>query len=155
MAEKTPIRLIFAVNTGSYSDYGIVALFSTAEKAQEFMAAVPHGDYNAVEEYELDPPTADMLRRGYSVWSVHMLRDGTVEETRQYDTDLYGVGGVGSFRIWERSKAPAYVGKGMADALTGNVWAKSEKQAVKAMNEKRLQMIAEGKWPAPSGASNV
>jgi len=83
------MKKIYAVNSGSYSDYRVVALFSTPERAQEFMAAVPDSDYNGVEEFELNPDTADLIKRGYSLWLVHMLRDGNTERVEQLKLSLY------------------------------------------------------------------
>lgn len=139
------MKKIYAVNTGCYSDYRIVALFSTPERAQEFMAAVPDGDYNELEEFELDPKTADLIRRGYSTWTVHMLRDGNTERVTRSNPEIYEVTNVGH-RIWSRTQAPAYAGKGIPDILTSTVWAKSEAKAVKIVNEHRAQMIANGEW---------
>lgn len=139
------MKKIYAVNSGAYSDYRVVALFSTPERAQEFMAAVPDSDYNEIEEFELDPNTADLIRRGYSIWTVHMLRNGDTERVARNDPEVYAVTNVGH-RIWRRTQAPAYVGKGIPDILTSTVWAKSETQAVKIVNEHRVQMIASGEW---------
>ena len=139
------MKKIYAVNSGSYSDYRVVALFSTPELAREFMAAVPDSDYNEIEEFELDPNTADLIRRGYSIWKVHMLRDGGIECVTRNNPEIYEVTNVGH-RIWNRTQAPAYVGKGIPDILTSMVWAKSETQAVKIVNEHRAQMIANGEW---------
>lgn len=139
------MKKIYAVNSGCYSDYRVVALFSTPELAHEFMAAVPDGDYNELEEFELNPNTADLIRRGYSIWSVHMLRDGDTERVTRNNPGVYEVTNVGH-RIWRRTRAPAYAGKGIPDTLTSTVWAKSETQAVKIVNEHRVQMIASGEW---------
>lgn len=139
------MKKIYAVNSGSYSDYRIVALFSTPELAQEFMDAVPDSDYNRVEEFDLNPDTADLIKRGYSLWTVHMLMGGDTERVERQDLSLYGIGDVGH-RIWRRTQAPAYAGKGIPDILTSTVWAKSENQAVKIVNEHRAQMIASGEW---------
>lgn len=139
------MKKIYAVNSGCYSDYRVVALFSTPELAREFMAAVPDGDYNQLEEFELNPNTADLIRRGYSIWSVHMLRDGDTERVTRNNPEVYEVTNVGH-RIWRRTRAPAYAGKGIPDILTSTVWAKSETQAVKIVNEHRVQMIASGEW---------
>lgn len=136
------MKKIYAVNSGRYRDYRVVALFSTPERAQEFMAAVPDSDYNDVEEFDLNPDTADLIKRGYSPWSVHMLRDGNTERVEQLELGLYGVG----HRIWRRTQAPAYQGRGIPDILTSTVWAKGENQAVKIVNEHRARMIASGEW---------
>lgn len=140
------MKKIFAVTSGCYSDYHVCALFSSREKAEAFKSAVPDYDYNDIEEYELDPPTADLLRRGYSVWNVHMLKDGTTERADRTDNSSYNVGEAGTHRIWERTKARAYRGKGIPDILTAMVWAKTQEQAIKIVNEKRTQMIATGEW---------
>ena len=144
-------KTIYAVSRGEYSDYRIVALFSTEAKAQEYIAALKSKDqdfneYNEIEQYELDPDTADRVQRGYTVWIVIMLKDGTVERAEEGGTDSYYAENAPKFRIWERTKAPAYQGRGIPDALDCNVWAKSQEQAVKIANEKRAQMIANGEW---------
>ena len=139
------MKTIYAVNAGCYSDYRIVALFSTPELAREFMAAVPDTDYNEIEEFELDPQTADLIRRGYSTWCVLMLRDGTTERVSREDVGIYEVTRVGH-RMWRRTEAPAYKNKGVPDCLMSTVWAKSEEGAVKIVNEHRAQMIESGEW---------
>jgi hypothetical protein len=51
---------VFVVTRGSYSDYGIVAIFSSREKALEITRAPAgvedYSDFNEIEEYELDEP---------------------------------------------------------------------------------------------------
>lgn len=140
------MKTIYAVNSGCYSDYRIDALFSTRKLAEEFMASVPDGDYNGVEEFELDPPTADLLRRGYSVWNVHMLINGDTERVDRADNSKYNVTDAPIHHIWKRTEALAYRGKGIPDILTSMVWAKTEAAAIKIVNEKRAQMIADGEW---------
>jgi hypothetical protein len=139
------MKKIYAVNSGRYRDYRVVALFSTPELAREFMAAVPDSDYNEIEEFELDLNTADLIRRGYSIWTVHMLRDGCTERVTRNSPGIYEVTNVGH-QIWRRTQTPAYAGEGIPDILTSTVWAKSETQAVKIVNEHRAQMIASGEW---------
>jgi hypothetical protein len=81
-------KTIYAVNSGSYSDYRVNALFSTKAKAEEYMKAVPDPEYNEIGEYELDGgmDKVDMIRRGYSVWRVLMQRDGKVERVDRTET---------------------------------------------------------------------
>lgn len=140
---------IYAVNAGCYSDYRVVALFTTKQKAEQFMAAVPDSDYNRIEEYELNPPTADLVRRGYSAWLIWMLRDGTVEKAERRDIGIYTTTTVP--RLWRRTHVPAYKDKGIPDCLTTTVLAKTERQAIKIANEQRARLIADGQWndPAP------
>ena len=74
-----------------------------------------------------------------------MLRNGDVESVEKNETTLYAIGNI-RHTIWQCSQAPAYKGKGMPDILTSKVWAKTEKQAIKIVNEHRVQMIANGEW---------
>lgn len=144
-------RTIYAVSSGSYSDYRVNALFSTRAKAEEFRQVVPDGDYNDIEEYEMDPPTVDLLRRGYSPWHVLMRRDGQVERADKKDISIYGVEVDATPRLWKRSIAPAYAGKNIPDVLMCDVWAKNEKSAIKVANERRTRFIASGEWDATNG----
>ena len=74
-----------------------------------------------------------------------MLYNGDTERVDRQDLSLYGVSDVGH-RIWRRTQAPAYQGRGIPDILTSTVWAKSANAAVKIVNEHRAQMIASGEW---------
>jgi hypothetical protein len=142
---RKEMKKVYAVSSGSYSDYRVDAIFSTKKLAEEFMRIIPHNDYNAIEEYEIDPVAPDIIKRGYSIWSVHMLRDGNTESVKKREIELWTVGNIGH-TIWRRSQASAYKGKGIPDILTSMVWAKTEKQAIKIVNEHRAQMIANGEW---------
>jgi hypothetical protein len=137
-------KTIYAVSAGSYSDYRVVALFTTVELAEEFMAAVPYADYNNITEFDLDPKTPDLIRRGYSIWRVLMLRDGTTEQVSCKGVGLFEVIDIGH-SMWRRSEMP-YLRIKAPDCLVSTVWAKSAEGAVKIANEHRTQMIASGEW---------
>ena len=139
------MKTVYAVNSGLYSDYRVDAIFSTKEKAEEFMGTIKETDFNKIEEYEIDPPVVDLIKRGYSIWVVHMLVDGTVELIRRTEHDTYTISSIGH-RIWRRTQAPAYRGKGIPDVLTSKVWAKTEQRAIKIVNEHRTQMIESGQF---------
>jgi len=139
------MKRVYTVSSGCYSDYRVNAIFSTKKLAKEFKRLVPDSDYNDIEEYELDPPTADLIKRGYSIWIVHMLIDGTTERVDRAEVCLYNVTRE-EHSIWRRTQAPAYKDKGIPDILISTVWAKTEKQAIKIVNEHRTQMIANGQW---------
>lgn len=49
---------VFIVTSGEYSDYGIDRVFSTKEKAKEWIEVITsmHGGYYDIEPYELDAP---------------------------------------------------------------------------------------------------
>lgn len=139
------MKKVYAVSSGSYSDYRVNAVFSTKKLAEDFMRYIPDNDYNDIEEYEINPPEPDLIKRGYAIWSVHMLRNGNVEYVEKCDMTLWRIKDIGH-TIWWRTQSPAYKGKEMPDVLTSKVWAKTEKQAIKIVNEHRVQMIANGEW---------
>ena len=130
------MKTIYAVNSGCYSDYRVVALFTSKELAEEFMQFVPD-DYNTIETFELNPKTSDLIKRGYAPWCVHMLKDGTVENCRKFDMDAYRVTDDRVY-VWKRTEAPFYAGRGIPDCLSSSVMAKNEKQAIKITNERRI-----------------
>jgi hypothetical protein len=145
MRIQKSIEKVYAVSSGSYSDYKVNAIFSTKELAEEFKSLVPNPEYNDIEEYDLDPLTTDLIKRGYSVWTIHMLIDGAVESAEKAGTGLYSVTHTGHY-LWRRTRAPAYKGKGIPDILQSDVWAKTQQAAIKIVNEHRTQLIANGDW---------
>ncbi len=138
--------IVYAVSSGTYSDYSVDAIFSTRERAQAFMHTFPVDGHNDIKEYELDPDYVDRVRSGQSVWRVFMLRDGTTERVERLDMSTYIALNTNEPHIWKRSEAPAYRGKNIPDCLNARVWAKNEKHAIKIVNEYRTRMIAEGRW---------
>lgn len=138
---------VYVLTSGIYSNYRIVGIFSTRAMADKFRAAVPESDYNETEVHQLDSDAPDLIRRGYSLYHVTMLRDGTTERVERQEVGAYIVGEAAKEpRVWRRTRAAYYKDKGVPDALTATVWAKSDEAAIKIVNEKRAQMIAAGKW---------
>jgi len=135
-------KKVFALEAGEYSDYHVIGIYTTKANA-EFVRAVVGGD---IVERILDPGLKE-INSGLSRWRVLMLRDGTTESVTRNDT-IYSrdIGEGNRINIWRRTQAPAYKGKGIPDCLKCEVWARTDKAAVKIVNEKRAQMIAEGKW---------
>lgn len=140
--ERLKTGTLYAVSAGDYSDYRVIAIFSSRELAEEYMQAVSDETYNRIEEYELNPPDASFINAGYSVWEVPMLIDGTTERVHRTNSTSFDIGNVGH-KIWKRSESI-----GLKDVLRSSVWAKTEQHAIKIVNEKRTQMIAEGLWPS-------
>jgi hypothetical protein len=144
---------VWVVEQGEYSDYRVVGVFTSKAHAHVVADAInaPHEDTGAyvatVAEWPLDPAVEE-LRQGFVPYFVLMLKDGTVERCTQQSVDGYDV--AGSVRIWRRAHAPAYVGKGIADALQAQVWAKDEQHAIKIANEHRARLIASGEWDTAS-----
>jgi len=138
-------NMVYMVTSGSYSDYGVNAIFSTREKAEEFIALFPNGECNGVTEMEIDPQCVEFRKAGRLKIYVQMLRDGTVEGLKVTDpSSRYEA--FGSHHIWRRATAPANVGRDVPDCLCAYVWATDETHAVKIVNEIRTRMIAIGEW---------
>ena len=135
-------RKVYVVTSGEYSEYGIEALFSSEEKAREFMRLLPKSDpeYNAIDEYVLDPDVVDHVRKGRSLWGITMSRDGSVMGAYKKDPDCWDT--YGPPEIAERRMG----GQALEKVLRVMAWAKTEKQAVKIANDKRAQLIATGAW---------
>lgn len=74
---------IHVLTEGKYSDYHIVALFSSREKAEEARALCPDSE---IEEYELDSLKIPEHPPGYTAWSVSLnARDNTFISSYQED----------------------------------------------------------------------
>lgn len=59
-------KKVYIVTAGEYSEYHISAVFSTKEKAEEYMDTV--GSDFCIEEYSIDKP----IKHEVSIWSIMM-----------------------------------------------------------------------------------
>ncbi len=141
------MRTVFVIKQGSYSDYHVVGVFSTKEKAQLVFDALKNGDdYDKPEmvEWPIDP-AVDELSAGLKPFYVQMNFDGSTERLEPRNLSSYELGM--AVTIWERTKALAYAyAPDIRDILTATVFAKDEQHAVKIVNEHRTRLIAEGKF---------
>lgn len=145
MADDPTRRTVWVVERGSYSDYHVVGVFSTREHAQRIADLVnTYYDEATVAEWPMDPAISDLMA-GRRQYRVLMLRDGAVEgDVLACEIDPHVLGE--SVRIWPRSSAPAYIGKGVPDCLDATVWATDATHAVKIANEHRVRFIEAGEW---------
>jgi len=126
---------VYIVTSGEYSDYGIDAVFSTKELAEQAQKLVP---FSNIEEYELDIG-AEEMRNGMFPFVVKMDREGSANAISRSDC----------FRQWldkrfrETSCEFYYHSPGI---LYCYCFAKDEKHAIKIANEKRTQLIALNRW---------
>lgn len=68
-------KKIYIVTSGEYSDYHIEAVFTTKEKAVEYVEQ--HGTYYDIEEYDLDKE----VEKKTQLWSiVFCIEDGKFDE---------------------------------------------------------------------------
>lgn len=140
---------IYIVAHGAYSDYRVVAVFDTKEMAEEYRA---WHKLDWLEEFPLNP-TLPQMRSGYNLYRVTMWRNG---DTRAGNGDTHA----GAEPVHEpagsedKTNLTFQCVSGTCDGtetktwyLLGDVLARDEQHAVKIANEKRTQLIAEGKWP--------
>ena len=121
---------VYLVTDGDYSDYRVLGVYSSMEKAEH--AKLLYAADNDVEEYELDavpesPPglLAYVVIMELSGDVSHMWQESVKGfKSRWHPGDPYGSAPVAWFRIWARD----------------------EQHAVKIANEWRAQIIAMGLW---------
>lgn len=128
---------VYVVTTGSYSDYGIVAIFSTRETAEMLIRNCPEGTYpayNDIEEYELDK-FEEQIKQGKQQWWVRMRENGTVD-TVQEESPPIDIG----VQVFNTSH------DGVMMIVT--TWADNKEHAIKIANERRSALIASNQWEA-------
>ena len=125
---------IYAVSRGCYSDYRVVALFSTESDAKLFMERHPDrfNEWNDVEVYELDS-NVEKLREGFSYFFVHMRRDGSATA----DVSSTFINGMPCAAFGGDPSRPE------SQSFTWYGWARDAAHAVKIANEHRLMLIAQ------------
>lgn len=75
---------VFIVTSGEYSDYGIDRVFSTEEKAKEWIDIITSmygGNYN-IEQYELDAPIPE--RKEYLFFEAYIEDDVIVKSNFEF-----------------------------------------------------------------------
>lgn len=145
---------IHVMGRGEYSDWRVVAVFSTEEKAKAYMSAEHEcpGDITH-DTYTLD---SELDGSGAILYGVEM-------DQRNGDTGIHGYGdgitvpvepNAEDLRIGYKLPNPdrnvswaGAQGEKFLNTMTLYVWAKTKKQAIKAANERRAMLIASGVLP--------
>lgn len=138
------MKSVWCLETGAYSDYHIVGIFTSKENALIVAEAMQLGETD-VHEWVLNPAVKE-LNRGMWQWVVLMLRDGTVERITRVP-ELFSDFENKAF-VWDRPNVPMYKNKGISSALQATVWARNPKHATKIVGEIRTQKIANNEWPS-------
>lgn len=124
---------VYVITRGWYSDYGIVAIFSTRKLAEEFLKHPGVEDANDIDEWELDP--LKRVARGYFQYSVALCRNGDLYICIK--NDYRGDCGSEEKLVFET----ACVRGGKLHAWF-TVLAKNDTQAIKIANERRTMLLA-------------
>lgn len=129
-------KIIYIVTNGEYSDYKICGVFDDPQLAKEFQEA---GGYGNIEEHTLNPYVFQ-LRKGWNIWKVEMLKNGDVVTCKMDNTYLDWK--LPNFFFYKSGLSiPTPEG-----FFRGIMLARSEAHAIKIVNEKRTQFIAEDRW---------
>lgn len=141
MSENENKRRIYLVTEGSYSDYHVVAAFSTVSRARTFLnhkvkvyrEDVYHDweDPLRIESLPLDTPPSEYHR--VRVW---MRRDGSLHHPPRVSIEAEPDRAIEWFPL--TSGPPTYFSISIAT--------RSVEQAIKAANEKRAMILALGLW---------
>ena len=138
------METIYVVTQGHYSDYSIRGVFSTKEKAQEFIVFaektenIKWNDKYEIEEHLINEfqTYIQRIEKGYKYYDVYIDIDGN---SRIYDKTK-------NIHYYELDECKVYKNSHNKKELCFNIWAKSEQHAVKIANEKRAQIVANNEW---------
>jgi len=131
---------VYIVTSGAYSDYQINAIFSTKENAERYNKIYASGDFEDIEEFEVDDEMALINRiidEKITIYLVCMDRDGNIKEVMKESPSVSLVEEL----LTGKQRPVLY-----ADCMDMCVIAKDEKHAIKIVNEKRVQLIANNEW---------
>jgi hypothetical protein len=127
------MKTAYIVTAGQYSSYGILAVFLDKEKAQKFVNEYNGEKYNwskaGIEKWPLDPKIqyTPVGKVAYSVWM-------DIDGNNAYANEI-------SFlEVFDKVRRCKNKPK---DRVYMNVFAKNKTHAIKILNEKRTQLIAE------------
>ena len=145
--EMTTPTHVFILTAGEYSDYRIVGVFSTPERAAKHAKGVERGewwhDICKVEVHPLDPQVLPVPASA-SLYTVKMLRNGDTTNVKRWNNrptgcDSEELNEVCLEHRMDRSVSPT--------VLKVTRWARDRAHVVKIANDLRIQLVASGAWP--------
>lgn len=120
---------VYIVTAGEYSDYHIERVFSTREKAQEYLDHIGNAEWAGIGEYNLDEETPRGVF-GYCV-TFCLGTDEVVTSLIQLSNDSY-----------TRKDSVRYYESSMAKSMAFILEAKDSVHAVKIASERLMQIRA-------------
>jgi hypothetical protein len=151
-------QTVYIVTAGEYSDYRIVAAFTTRERAEAYL-----GEYNCptgrIQEYELDrawrgPP------RDWAYWTVCLGRSGEPAPHRPGGEWVYCQGREDYVDPDDEVSSEPHILRRPLDKPPGievHCWARDREHAIKIANDIRSRLVATDRWlendhaPKPDG----
>lgn len=83
------MKTLYVVTSGSYSDYGIDAIFDSKELAQSFINSFDTGkgwtDFNDIEEWQLNPNEME-LKSQRKAFDLRMNKEGETQSVNRSDS---------------------------------------------------------------------
>jgi hypothetical protein len=136
-------RKIWIVSSGQYSDYGIVAVFSTKEKANKFTRL--SNEFDSYDEYRVEEFPLDEKVARYFTYRVEIGEDGSWSHYQPIDLN--------------QTKTPSDWHWSVPSYTTGEitlmglvvVYGRQEQRAIKIANDKRTRIRALNLWGDPAG----
>ena len=136
---------LYVVTSGSYSDYGVDAIFDKKELAQAFIKSFSDGnDFNDIEVYALNPFEPE-IKQGLKAYFVRINKDGETDPVEHLD-NAYG------FNEGDMLQMLSFTHN--KDRLNVRCFAKDTDHAIKIANEKRAKIIALDRW-GDNGLKNI
>lgn len=128
-------KKIYIVTAGEYSDYGIIAPFSSKQLAEKFIESCKWSEWDCprIEEYYIDR-FGGSISKGHTPYFVQMKRNGDIVKVDQANSTY--------FMKTEKVCKINIVGE-----LYTYCYAKDAHHAIKIANERRTQLIATNQWP--------
>jgi hypothetical protein len=159
-------KIVYAVSKGDYSSYEIDKIFTTIEKAQEYINLVnnKHNFYSRVnddiEEYELDPDiTIKSPPKFKTFYRVEMYRDGNIKDCSEIGYDPFDPEDTEKerYRLYGEKHYNEETGRfEYYYILSGyNINADNEEHAIKRVADKRSFLLRIDRWPDKWDTQNM
>lgn len=139
------IKKVYVVTSGEYSDFGIEQVFSTKEKAQNFIdLSKEYGNdsiNDEIDEYDLDPDFGVPHYHKFKYfYFVEMDKEGNIKHCNKTHLDIMNP---------EVEKEMLYLTKDYLNkksVLNAIINANDKEHAIKIMGEKRTKILAANRW---------
>lgn len=120
---------VYGLSAGSYSDYSIVGVFSSAEKREAFKKEFPiTWDSYCDEDWTLDEGITE-IEAGLSPYDVTMDKELNVKRVTKRDSPADR-----SVRVYDYPQT--------GPLAHGQLWARDEAHAIKIMSDRVAQLVA-------------
>lgn len=138
---------VYIVTAGSYSDYRILACFSSRYRAKQYLENYRKMGACASDGIEIETHNLNVPNEWGYVTSVNMCKDGSLYKVRWHPDPVRT-----NWVYAPRSGHKFYQGKNPNPALaectylSSTVVTDDHERAIKVTNELRTQLIASGEW---------